>query len=118
MMSIQFNSTMKTEGVNLTHINSTVFDMFIEPALDRNMADDFNQSALDLTWKVQEFKDDRVQPQVPGQIRFRAQGRAAANQWRVHATPRHQVQPADQVGPGGCRSALRGPVHFVSIFEA
>ena len=57
-MIIRFNSTMKTEGLNISHINNTILDIFIEPALFRHLnEDEFNMSALNLTWNATYFNN-------------------------------------------------------------
>lgn len=49
---IEFSHVMKTD-FNLTMLNSTFVDMFIEPAEDRHMNDEnFNLSSLNFTWET------------------------------------------------------------------
>ena len=48
---------MRTEGLNLTQINQTVLDIFIEPANKRHLVVPFNLSLLNLTWNVIDFYD-------------------------------------------------------------
>ena len=64
LMSVKFNSTMRTEGVNLTHINSTIIDLYIIPEQDRHLEEGFNITTLNLTWQATDFKNDTLQIQL------------------------------------------------------
>jgi len=60
VMTIKFNTPMKNETVNTTHINSTVVDIYIEPAEERHLAPGFDLSQLNFTWNVTEYADDEL----------------------------------------------------------
>lgn len=58
-VTVKFNSSMVTEKVNLTEINSTVFDMYLQPSNNRHLdEDDFNMSKINFTWKTKSFEKD------------------------------------------------------------
>lgn len=61
LLSIEFNSSMKTDGVNLTHINSTVLDIFIHPEQDRHLEDGYNVTKLNMTWEVTKYSGKLLQ---------------------------------------------------------
>jgi len=46
---------MLTESLELKHINSSVFDIYVAPALDRHKIEKFEIKALNLTWEVVSF---------------------------------------------------------------
>ena len=48
-MELKFNTTMNTD-FNLTFINNTVIDMYIEPTLLRVEDEDFDATVLNFTW--------------------------------------------------------------------
>ena len=50
---------MKNEGLNLTNLNETIMDLYLEPRDDwANFKTDFNMSFLNFTWNVTEYKLD------------------------------------------------------------
>jgi len=56
VVTVEFNTPMKTEGLNLTHINSTMADLYIQPYLDWHLSEpNFSLSLLNFTWNVTEF---------------------------------------------------------------
>ena len=60
-VSIKFNTPMKIEQVNITHINFTVLDIYIKPALDRHLiAPDFNLTSLNFTWNIILYQEDTL----------------------------------------------------------
>lgn len=48
-MTIIFNSTMFT-AFNFSELNSTFLGIYVEPAMFRELEEDFNASTLNLTW--------------------------------------------------------------------
>jgi len=52
---------MKTDGLNLTHINDTVIDLYIVPSNDWHLEKaDFNMSTLNFTWHVVNYTGDTL----------------------------------------------------------
>lgn len=44
LMTIRFNTTMKTEIINKTFINETLLDIYLDPALNRHVEDQIDLS--------------------------------------------------------------------------
>lgn len=56
---IRFNTEMKNEGLNLTLLNDTIMDLYLEPRDDwATFKSGFNMSFLNFTWNVTEYKLD------------------------------------------------------------
>jgi hypothetical protein len=55
---MSFNTMMKTEYINTSHINSTNVDIYVEPSNDWHLWDDtFDaNSTLNLTWVVDKYE--------------------------------------------------------------
>ena len=52
---------MVTDGVNLTEINSTVLDMYLQPSNNRHLdEDDFNMSKINFTWTTVSFEKNQL----------------------------------------------------------
>ena len=64
VVEIEFNSSMLTEGLDLKHINSTVLDIYVAPALNRHLKDNFDIKKLNLTWEAVSFMDKILMIQV------------------------------------------------------
>ena len=65
VMKIEFNSSMLTDQINLTHINATVFDIYIDPALMRHKTEDsFKMNSINLTWSTLAFFDKQLDIQL------------------------------------------------------
>ena len=55
-MTIRFNQTLNTLGIKNEFINSTILDVYIEPANSRHLDEDlFNMTKLNCTWNTTEF---------------------------------------------------------------
>ena len=58
-MKLKFSSELNP--VNVTRINSSILDMYIEPALLRHMHDtSFNMSKVNFTWNAISFEKDNI----------------------------------------------------------
>ena len=50
---------MKNESLNFTHINTTIIDMYVQPALDWHIQEpNFTNSLLNFTWNVTKYEND------------------------------------------------------------
>jgi len=56
-MEVKFSHPMDT-ALDLSSINPTQIDLFIDPAFDRHLEDDFDISSLNFTWKTTQFEKD------------------------------------------------------------
>ena len=54
-MKIGFSTPMKTEGFNVTQLNTTFIDIYVVPADDRDDYEDFELKTINLTWKPISF---------------------------------------------------------------
>jgi len=54
LMKIEFNASMQT-GFNLSLFNSSVMDLYIEPAYERHEEMGFRMETVNFTWKVVSF---------------------------------------------------------------
>lgn len=63
LVTVKFNQTMKTDQFNLTNINRTVLDIYIEPSI---VYYDYqkNQSNYNMTWNVTSFKANILEIQL------------------------------------------------------
>ena len=60
-LTVEFNTEMSTEMIDLSWINSTILDMYIVPHKDWHLDyDDFNVSLLNFTWKTISFAGNRI----------------------------------------------------------
>mmetsp|Transcript_6152 Transcript_6152/g.9892 ORF Transcript_6152/g.9892 Transcript_6152/m.9892 type:complete len:366 (+) Transcript_6152:3401-4498(+) len=61
-MEIRFNSEMETDGLNLTQLNSTLLDIYLEPAQNWHLEEgkDFSVDVLNLTWTVSSYEGTRL----------------------------------------------------------
>jgi hypothetical protein len=57
LVTIQFNTLIRTVP-DWSHINSSVVDMYVDPANNRELDDGFNASLLNFTWKVEAILKD------------------------------------------------------------
>jgi hypothetical protein len=56
-----FSTPMKTDIVNITHINSSICDIYVEPEDNwHKNIDGFNISRLNLTWNVTGYERDQL----------------------------------------------------------
>jgi hypothetical protein len=56
-LSLGFNNTMLTQGINFTSIDSEIVEMFIVPAEQREQNDGFRMESINFTWKAVEYVD-------------------------------------------------------------
>ena len=49
-VTIFFNHNLKTDLIDVKDINSTVLDIYIDPASDREQEDGFELNKLNITW--------------------------------------------------------------------
>ena len=58
---ILFNVNMKTEVVNITHLNDTIIDMYIEPYNNwTSWTSEFNLTTLNFTWNVTSYNGKKL----------------------------------------------------------
>lgn len=69
IVTVEFNTYMQTDHVNLTTINSTFLDLYIEPSEDWHLFDDpfsidpatnMTTPSLNFTWEVISYKRDQM----------------------------------------------------------
>ena len=58
-MVLRFNTSVN-DHVNITWINDTIIDMYIEPTLSRKSDEDYDPTVLNFTWEVIKFQDDHL----------------------------------------------------------
>jgi len=58
-LSIEFSTEMVT-AINLTHVNSSMIDIYIVPAADRHLIDGFNLTKLNFTWNATAYEYDTL----------------------------------------------------------
>ena len=64
-VEIKFSTNMRTENLNLTHINSTIVDAYIRPHDDWHLREEnFNLSTLNFTWNVTSYQNDTMWLQI------------------------------------------------------
>ena len=62
---IQFSKEMDNIGVELSHINESLLDIYIVPYDNyTDDIDDFNMSKLNLTWEAMEFYQDYLRIKI------------------------------------------------------
>jgi hypothetical protein len=58
-MVIEFSQLMRTEIVNITHLNQSFFDIYLNPSNNwHKYEEDFNLSKLNFTWNVTAYERD------------------------------------------------------------
>lgn len=55
---------MRTEGFKISLINTTVLDVFINPAFNRHLEDGFNITKLNMTWNATKYSGKLLQLQL------------------------------------------------------
>jgi len=58
-MSILFNTEMNT-NFNHSFINSSNVDIYVVPAQNRHLAEEFNVSTVNLTWNVISYEENEL----------------------------------------------------------
>jgi len=56
-MLIKFDTNLKMDGFNISHINSTVFNITVEPALGRDQDEGFEWKSVALKWNAIKLED-------------------------------------------------------------
>jgi len=60
-MVVKFNTTMVTDFYNISILNETFIDIYVEPALNRHVdSEDFKMESVNLTWKAVYYKFDEM----------------------------------------------------------
>jgi hypothetical protein len=56
-LTVVFSTKMKTQYIDLSWLNNTIMDLYIEPAENRDQDDGFDVKSVNFTWNVTEYGD-------------------------------------------------------------
>ena len=59
LVTVEYSTDMVTD-FNLTWINETVLDLYIDPANNRSNNADFNMTTVNFTWEVVSFEKNKL----------------------------------------------------------
>jgi hypothetical protein len=59
-VTIKFSAPMRNNSVNITHLNHTVLDIYLEPEGDWHLEKGNSLAQLNFTWNVTEYTSERL----------------------------------------------------------
>ena len=59
LVTVEFSTDMVND-FNLTWLNETVLDLYIEPAMNRSLNENFNLTTVNFTWNVVSFEENKL----------------------------------------------------------
>jgi hypothetical protein len=59
-VTIKFSTPMRNESVNVTHLNETVLDIYVEPQGNWHLEEGNSLSQLNFTWNVTKYTSERL----------------------------------------------------------
>jgi hypothetical protein len=59
LVTVEFSTDMVND-FNLTWLNETVLDLYIEPAMNRSLNENFNLTTVNFTWNVVSFEKNKL----------------------------------------------------------